>query len=66
MRVEARQVDRHALEGDAGLDLLAVLAEELEIVHVGSVRLPGAGVGSRARDRSSSLLTVSRSSRARA
>ena len=34
--VEAAQVHLHALEGDAGFDLVAILAEELEIVHGGS------------------------------
>src|SRR5439155_11102598 len=31
--VEGREVELYALEGDAGLDPVAVLAEELEIVH---------------------------------
>src|SRR5947207_1342769 len=32
-QIEAREVELHALQGDAGLDLVAMLAQELEIVH---------------------------------
>ena len=37
--VEAAQVHAHPLEREAGLDLVAVLAEELEIVHGSRLQL---------------------------